>query len=149
MITSHPNRDSVSLLVGAALFLSCFLLTDCSLIRTLDGLPAVVLSVDSPQYEFDWDRTTINDTPVSALVPKAKFWRLNVFQFSNGMRIGDNDTKFYLQNGKNAKRSRVIPDLPWDQLLRVDLDLTNDLEADDKATTLSFIVLLHEAEKNK
>jgi hypothetical protein len=114
---------------------------------TYDGLPAVVLSVDSPQYEFDWDKTTIKDTLVSALVPKTKFWRLNVFKFSDGVRIGSNDTNFYLRDGKDAKRTRVISDLPWNQLLRIDLDLTDDLEADGKAKTLSFIVLLHEAEK--
>lgn len=152
MMTLHLYRYTVGFFAGLALLLSCFQLTSCNSLRgkdVPDGLSAAVLSVDSPQYKFDWDRTTINYTPVSALVPKAKFWRLNVFQFSNGARVGDNDTTFYLLEGKDAKRSRVIYDLPWDRLLRVDLDLTNDLEADDKARTLSFIVLLHEAEKEE
>ncbi|MGH7183681.1 MAG: hypothetical protein ACREJN_17130 [Nitrospiraceae bacterium] len=146
MITSHFYRHNLGLLAGLTLLLICFLSTGCTLTQSkqLSGpdlqLPAVVLSVESHDFLFDMDKTTIGGRPVSEFIPKAKFWRLNVFLFSDGTRIGGNDAEFYLLKDK---RSETLYNLPWDTLLRADLDFTNNPQGDDTATTVSGFFLLH------
>lgn len=147
MKTSSLYRQVPGLLAGIVVFVNCFLFSGCNLVQTktlfgpdLRQFPAVVLTVTSHEYTFDWDKTTIGGAPVSEFVPRAKFWRLGVFKFSDGVRIGGTDGDFH---AFEVKRSEVFHDLPWDKLLRADLDLTDDPNGDKEAKTLSFIVLLH------
>lgn len=150
MKTPNLYRRVPGLVAGVTLFLNCFLLTGCDLVmqpKTVFGpdlrqFPAVVLSANgSHDYTFDWDKTTIGGISVSKFEPKAKYWRLNVFRFSDGLQIGNNDGKF---KPLETDRSEQFTDLKWDKLMRADLDLTDDPKSDENARTLSFIVLLHD-----
>lgn len=139
-------RRIPGLFAVVTLIVNCFLLSGCLFIQPkklfgpdLRQFPAVVLTVTSHEYEFNWDKLTIGGASAMEFIPKAKFWRLNVFNFSDGVRIGGNDSEFH----SFETRSEVFHDLPWDKLLRADLDLTDDPKGHEDAKTISFIVLLH------
>jgi hypothetical protein len=150
MKTSNLYRQVPGLLVGVTLFVISFLFSGCNtgpelnipnkdLIGT-ESLPSIVLAITGHDYEFNWDKATLGGKPMSELVPKRKFWRLNIFKFSDDVRVGGNNGDFH----SFEKRSEEYRNLPWNELLRVDLDLTDNPEDDPEAKTLSFLVLLNE-----
>jgi len=148
MNASSLYRRTPGLLAGITLLLSCFLFSGCVsyVVRTQtlfgeyrDQFPAIVLSVDAHEYTFDWNEATIGGVSASKFIPDKKFWRLNVFQFSDGKRIGENDYDFQ----PIAKTQVTFVKLPWDKLLRADLEFTDDPKSATGRTVYSFIVLLH------
>lgn len=153
MKTSSLYRSVPGLVAGVTLALCCFLLTGCNyVVRTsslfggeLDQFPAVVLNTQdgSHNYTFDWKKNTIGGLSVSKYKPKAKYWRLHVFKFKDGQRIGGNENKW---KDLETDTSETFVDLPFDKLMRVDLDLTDDPNSGENARTLTFIVLLHDTE---
>lgn len=107
--------------------------------------PTLVLSLTSHQYEFNWDRLEANGHPLKNFFPERKYWRVQVFRFSDGVRVGENGTNFYSFEKKETKDT--LKNLPFDRLLRVDLDFQNKPKEDDPdpdATTVSLMVLLHD-----
>ena len=109
----------------------------------LQRFPAVVLSTQngSHDYTFDWDKSTVGGLSASVVKPKAKYWRLHVFKFSDGQRIGGNEGKW---KDLETETAETLVDLPFDKLMRADVDLTDNPETGENARTLPFIVLLHD-----
>jgi len=148
----YPNLPT--LVITISLLLSSSLFTGCNyIVRTANlfggdynQFPAVVLNTQesgSHNYTFDWNKNTIGGLAVSTYKPKAKYWRLHVFNFKDGQRIGGNENKW-----KNLETdpSETLVNLPFDKLMRADLDLTNNTDTLEDAKTFTFIVLLHDEE---
>ena len=156
MNASSLHRLAPGLLAGVTVLLSCFLLLGCNYaVRTTtlfgdyrDQFPPVVLSVDKEDkidYTFDWKETTVGGMSVSKFKPSQNFWRLNVFRFSDGVRIGGDDKwiPFGDLDDKNTQRSVTFPGLPVGKLLRFDLDLADDPKSPKDRETYNFMVLFH------
>ena len=147
------NRCKQGLMAGLILVFGCFLLSGCNYAlrtQTLFGkdyaqFPAVVLNAQngSHDYTFDWNKNTIGGLSVSSYKPKAKYWRLHVFNFKDGQRIGGNENKW---KDLETDTAETLVNLPFDKLMRADIDLTDDPNTSENARTLSFIVLLHDEE---
>jgi hypothetical protein len=141
--------------MGEAFFLlGClFLVSGCDLnsfaVRTStligedhDQFPAIVLNAQdgSHDYVFDWEANTVGGLPLSKFRPKAKYWRLQVFKFSDGLRIGGNSSDWK----PRSETKETFKALDFDKLMRVDLDLADDARGEENARTKSFIILLHD-----
>jgi hypothetical protein len=133
------------------LSLSCMLLSACHYaVRTKtlfgdhrDQFPTIVLTADQKDtinYTFDWETTTVGGVSVAKFVPSSKFWRLNMFRFSNGERIGGNTTDFI--STKDYPKVE-LKDLPTERLLRADFDFADDKEGTKDRDNYSFMVLFH------
>ena len=149
MNTSTLYRRTPSILAGVVLLLSCFLFSSCTYaVRTKtlfgeyhDQFPPVVLSVDNPgpvNYLFDWKTTTIAGTTASKFIPSTDFWRMNVFNFSDGQPITNYKFKSIEQYPTES-----FTGLDTEKLLRVDLDLADNEEGTKNRKSLSFMVLFH------
>jgi hypothetical protein len=153
MKQSGINRSVAGLTAGSTLLLSCFLFSGCNYaIRTktlfggeYDQFPAVVLNTQngSHDYTFDWNKNTIGGLSVSKFKPKAKYWRLHVFNFKDGQRIGGNENKW---KDLETDATQTLLNLPFDKLMRADVDLTDNPNSMENPRTLTFIVLLHDEE---
>ena len=149
MNASNLYRGTPGLFAGVTLLLSCFLFSGCAnyAIRTQtlfgehrDQFPAIVLSpTDKDEYTFDWNKTTIGGVSVSKFIPSKKFWRLNVFKFSDGQRIGGNDYDFH----PISETKVTFINLPLHQLLRADLELCDEPKHCNDTKGYSFMVLMH------
>ena len=148
MNTSSLYRRAPGLLAGVALLLSCFLFSSCNYaVRTTtllgehhDKFPPVVLSVDDPgpvNYLFDWKKTTIAGVMASKFIPSTDFWRMNVFNFSDGMRL--TNYKFKSIEQYPTESFTLDPE----KLLRVDLDLADNEEGTKNRKSYSFMVMFH------
>jgi hypothetical protein len=138
----------VTLLIG-----SFFLLSGCDLnnfaVKTTtligddhDQFPAIVLNAQdgSHDYIFDWEQNSIGGLPLSKFRPKSKYWRLQVFKFSDGQRIGGNSSDWK----PRSDTKETFKSLEFDKLMRVDLDLADDERGEKDALTKSFVILLHD-----
>jgi len=133
--------------------LSCFLFSGCTdfvvftkdiIGKSLDAFPTVVLSTQergSHNYVFDWDKNTIGGVSLSKYKPKAKHWRLHLFNFGTGERIAPKkiDWKFL-----DSDTKETFEEVPFDKLLRADLDLTDDIDTGENAKTYSINFILHD-----
>lgn len=152
MSISSLYRKVLGLVAGCTLFVTGLPLVGCSYLKPMSyaekvqQFPSIVLSVNSHDYEFNWDTMEINGVPLRKILPQAKFWRLQVFQFSDGTRIGGNDSDFRSFDSEE-QRKETLKNLPFDTLLRADIDLKNNPKAndpDEDAKTVSFMILLHD-----
>ncbi len=124
----------------------CSYLKPMSDAEKVQQLPSIALNVHSHNYEFNWETMEVNGVPLRKILPQAKFWRLQVFQFSDGTRIGGNSSDYRSFDSEEQRRETLF-NLPFDTLLRVDIDLKNTPgadEPDEDAKTVSFMVLLHD-----
>ncbi len=144
--------QSVSgLVAGGTLLVSCFLFSGCNyVVRTktlfgeeLDKFPSVVLSAQnhSTTYVFDWNETTLGGVSLSEFKPKAKYWRLHLFKFSNGDRIAPYKTDWKLLESDTKE---TFEKLTFDTLMLADLDLTDNPVTGENARRYSINVLLHD-----
>ena len=134
MKASNLYQRTSGLLAGASLLLSYFLFSGCAnqIVRTptlfgehRDQFPAIVLTVDKNikdeyEYTFDWNKTTIGGVAISKFLPNKKFWRLRVFRYSDGMRIGGTAMNY---ESIAEVMSVTLVGLPANKLLRFDLEL--------------------------
>jgi hypothetical protein len=149
----------LDMMIMLTLLLSCSLVSACNYaVRTKtlfgeyrDQFPPVVLSIDNKtekiDYPFDWQATTVGGISISQFRPSNDFWRLNVFQFSDGKRIAG--TLDHMQDYRSSKtdHSEMLNGLPTEKLLRADLELADDKEGTKGRETYSFMFLLHYEEK--
>lgn len=156
MKASNLYQHTSGLLAGASLLLSCFLLSGCAnqFIRTptlfgehRDQFPAIVLTVDKnikDEYAYTFNKkTTIAGVEISKFLPNKKFWRLRVFRYSDGMRIGGTAMDY---EPITEDMSVTLVGLPAHKLLRFDLDFC-DLPSQCKDTdSYSVNALLHPEE---
>lgn len=152
MSISSLYRKVLGLVAGCTLLVTGLPLVGCSYLKPMSyaekvqQYPSIVLSVHSHDYVFSWDTIEINGVPLRKILPQAKFWRLQVFQFSDGIRIGGNGSEFRSFDSEEQRKETLI-NLPFDKLLRADIDLINKRNAnepDEDAKTVSFMVLLHD-----
>lgn len=154
MSISSFYRKALGLVAGCTLLVTGLPLVGCSNTKPMpyaekvQQLPSIVLSVysHSHDYDFNWDTMEVNGVPLIKILPQAKFWRLQVFQFSDGTRIGGNGSDYRSFDSEEQRRETLF-NLPFDKLLRVDIDLKNTPgadEPDEDAKTVSFMVLLHD-----
>ena len=144
------------LLAGVILLLSCFLFSSCNYaVRTTtlfgdkrDMIPTVVLSAhnaETAELPLNWRNMTIGGVSAVNFKPSQHFWRLHIFSFSDGEKIGTNknDNAFYPFDWDKEGDSLVIRDLPMHKLLRADLDLADDEKGIKDRDTLSVMILFH------
>src|SRR5688572_25657221 len=114
------HRRILDLLTILTLLVGCFLVSACNYaVRTKtlfgefrDQYPPVVLSIDDKvekmNYNFDWQTTTLAGVSISKFRPSNDFWRLNVFQFSDGKHLtGSLDYK-----SSKTDHTEMLNDLP-------------------------------------
>lgn len=153
MKTPSLSRCVPGLMAGVTLAVSCFLFSGCNYAvrqKTIFGpdlrqLPAVVLSPQNGSHDFvfDWRVATIGGTPMLTWKPDKRYWRLNVFRFKNGMRIGGNKDGW--KDFQKDEYTETFSAIVFDRLIRVDLDLTDDPNGSEKdEPPWSLYVLLHD-----
>ena len=141
------------LVAGGTLLLGCFLFSGCSSFvvltkdivgKELDAFPAVVLSTQakgSHNYVFDWNTNTIGGVSLSEFKPKTKYWRLHLFNFQTGVRIAPDKTDWKILE---CDTKETFEKVPFDELLRADLDLTDDFDTGKNARSYSINFILHD-----
>jgi hypothetical protein len=154
MNPSSLYRRTLSLLPAITLSLSCLLLIGCRLDLVLghvntkdvfgehrDQFPTIALSSDNKEqidYTFDWNTTTVGGVEVSKFNPGKKFWRMNIYRYSDGERIGDHRDYRAIENP-----AETFQNLPVEKYLRIDLDLADDQQGTKGTEYYSFMVLFH------
>lgn len=149
-------RSVPAVVAGTTLFLSCFVLSGCTswfvstktlLGENRDAFPAVVLSAQnhSHDYTFDWDQNTVGGLSLSKVKPDAKYWRMQVYRFSDGERIGNNTNQWKPLDSNNPEDKReTFTKLDFDKLMIVSLDVADSQDGLKNVGTYSINVLLHD-----
>ena len=151
MKTFNHYRSLATLVTGVALLLSCFLFSGCNyVLRTktifgeeYDKFPSVVLRPQnhSTTYVFDWNENTVGGIRLADFKPNAKYWRLHLFKYSDGTRLGPANTDW---KPLATDARETFENLKFDVLMKADLDLTDNYDTGDGARSYSINVLLHD-----